>query len=428
MNAEQEAFYDMVVNLGNPIYEQREIIVLNAPGGTGKTFTIKRILETRKDIAVLAPTHKAASLFHKERINAQTVHKFLKAEKEIDENTGELYFVFNRENTDTDIIIVDEASMVSQEMLEKLLNLKSHLVFVGDRCQIPPIGEKLSPVFSISDAAHFSFKINMRVRNNPDSISANYLAKFREGVDKPGSKIRVEKKNHEFLFEAFQDEKDTVLLSWTNLQVHVWNRKIRSRIFNQKEDELDVAYVGEKFIFSGYRADDSGNIYYSSDEVIVKEINRKVINLEYQTGMCKHQTPRTESQKTRILKCEDCDITGRSVKSHAIEYFEMTDQNNVKWLMPRKGIKQLKEIISDFKRHCKKMKSKSLWYEWYNFKGEYNPDLNYSYSMTVHKAQGSQWKYVFVNIDNIRFNDKPEERVRMEYTAVSRYSNMLFFI
>ena len=151
-------------------------------------------------------------------------------------------------------------------------------------------------------------------------------------------------------------------------------------------------------------------------------------DVEYQTGKCTHQPPKSENQKNRIFKCDKCQITGRSVMSHQIEFLELTDENDVIWLMPKKGIKQLKEIISDFKKHCIQMKDKSLWIKWYDFKALYNPDLNYSYASTIHKAQGSQWKYVFVDIDNIRFNDKPDERVRMEYTAVSRYSDMLFFV
>jgi exodeoxyribonuclease-5 len=425
MNPEQKIFFEAVTNLPKT---GKFVIVLDAPGGTGKTFVLKLIAAARADIAVIAPTHKAVSLFHKEGIRrAQTIHRFLHAEKEIDEKTGDLYFVFNKDECEENVIIIDEASMVSADMLEKLYSLEKNLVFVGDRCQIPPVKEVSSPVFEIKNAVKYSFVTNMRVRNNPDSISAMYLAKFREGVGRPGSKIRVEKKSESFILDTFKDDDDVVVLAWTNHQVNNWNVKIRCHLFGQTPEELDLVYVNEKLIFSGFRRT-YGTNYYSNDEVIVKKLKVVSLFVEYQTGDCTHQPPRLDNQKRRIVKCDECQIAGRSVAGHQVEFFEVTDQNDVLWLMPRKGIKQHKEIISDFKRHCIHIKSKPLWEKWYDFKKYYYPELNYSYAITVHKAQGSQWEFVNIDIDNIRFNRRQEERVRLEYTAVSRYSKMLFFV
>lgn len=426
MNPEQQTFYDRVFSEQG--YKE---LVLDAQGGSGKTFTIQQILRRCPSMMVIAPTHKACSLFKKKNIHAQTIHRFLNADAEIDKETGEEFFTFKPKDKNVSVI-VDECSMVSKDMYRALLETCKQIIFVGDRCQLPPIGESCSPVFDIPEI--YTLQTNMRVGMNPDSISAYYLAKFREGVSKPNMRIRVDKKPMEFMLRYFRDHTDVVALAFTNLRVADLNHKIREFLFGSNNKKY---YIDEKLVFSGYRT--TGEVigtresefgdqveylnYYSSDIIEICQLDKVSKFIRYQVDHCDHK-----DHSKRVLRCDECGITGRMARGHEITFYEITDQNGIKWYCPETGLNHLKDIIAAYKASCKKICSRKLWKEYIGFCNTYNPDLKYKYASTVHKYQGSQSKIVFVDIDNIRICRDQETRAKMEYTAASRYSGLLFFI
>lgn len=436
MNQEQQQFYDRVVELSGK--SKCFVVVLDAPGGTGKTFTIKQIINRLKNVCVIAPTHKACALFQKEKVRAQTIHRFLNSELDIDPETGETIFVFDPKKQKGTVVIVDECSMVNSEMFDSLHKACDMVIFVGDRCQLPPVNEPFSRVFTeLTDI--YSLKTNMRVGLNPDSLSAMYLQKFRHGVDNPSCKLRVDKKPIEFMLPYFQGEVDAVALAWTNARVAELNRVIRTYLYGSN---LEKYYVGERLIFSGFRKTDiqihvedledpetPGKMklsylkYYTSDTIQVCNLEVEKTFIPFQVEHCKHK-----DHSKKVQKCEVCEIRGHKTLGHEVTFYQITDQNLVTWYRVKDGAEGLKEVIADFKASCKKLKQKALWQQYYSFIATYDADLNYKYASTVHKMQGSQASVVFVDINNIRLCRKQEERVRMEYTAVSRYSQMVFFI
>lgn len=131
-----------------------QIFVLCGYAGTGKTFLIdyavKRLgLVAGESAAFVAPTGKAASVLMRGGTPAGTVHSLiytLEGDIEVDEN-GEviserfLRFV-KRDKIDANIrlIIVDETSMVSDDVLTDLLSFGVKCLFCGDPAQLPPVG------------------------------------------------------------------------------------------------------------------------------------------------------------------------------------------------------------------------------------------------------------------------------------------------
>ena len=73
-------------------------------------------------------------------------------------------------------------------------------------------------------------------------------------------------------------------------------------------------------------------------------------------------------------------------------------------------------------------KNKFLWKEYYRLKEILDAPIEYSYAITVHKAQGSGYDNVFVDFDNINFCNNNMEKLRLLYTAVSRTKKKLYFI
>jgi len=124
--------------------------VLIGPAGTGKT-TLLSILCGHKDIAdgevlLLAPTGKARVKMEQAakdlKLNAYTIAQFLSPDR-YDGRTQRYCLSDTPPKDSARTVIVDEASMLTEEMLAALLNaLKGvqRLILVGDPRQLPPIG------------------------------------------------------------------------------------------------------------------------------------------------------------------------------------------------------------------------------------------------------------------------------------------------
>lgn len=123
--------------------------VLVGPAGTGKTTLLKVLCEQpevkKGGILLLAPTGKARVRMETQIgiSGAQTIAQFLVKRKRYDPHTGR-YHTAQAEKSDVgQTIIIDEASMLTEEQLGALLDaLKAptRLVLVGDPNQLPPIG------------------------------------------------------------------------------------------------------------------------------------------------------------------------------------------------------------------------------------------------------------------------------------------------
>ncbi len=131
-----------------------QIFVLCGYAGTGKTFLVDYIvralgLVAGESAAFVAPTGKAASVLIRNGVPATTVHSLIYTREEdieVDEN-GEviseqfLRFV-KKESIDSKIklIVLDETSMVSDDVLRDLLSFGVKCLCCGDPAQLPPVG------------------------------------------------------------------------------------------------------------------------------------------------------------------------------------------------------------------------------------------------------------------------------------------------
>lgn len=111
--------------------------------GTGKTTLIKVL---RSEIArryysvVTAFTGKAVNVLQKKGLRAQTAHSLMYDVHE--DKDGSIYFEKKSSLKDNpDLIIWDEASMVSSDLLNTALSFGVPILFVGDPGQLPPVGD-----------------------------------------------------------------------------------------------------------------------------------------------------------------------------------------------------------------------------------------------------------------------------------------------
>lgn len=127
-------------------FEENISIITGGPG-TGKTTIINTIskifIENGYNISLCAPTGRAVKRIEETtRIEAKTIHRMLGYIPSSYDDIG--HFEYNEDNPlDTDVIIIDEMSMVDLVLFEKLLRgIKDNtkLIIVGDVDQLPSVG------------------------------------------------------------------------------------------------------------------------------------------------------------------------------------------------------------------------------------------------------------------------------------------------
>ncbi len=152
LSPEQKTAHDAILDF---VKEKRPQLRIGGFAGTGKTYliahTLKAIreLDKKKLIALACFTGKAAFVLREKLTAAEALE---------DEYCGTIHGLMyepvvkdgvvikwrRRDKIEADLIIIDEASMVSEQIYKDLQKYKVPMLFIGDHGQLPPIGGQLS--------------------------------------------------------------------------------------------------------------------------------------------------------------------------------------------------------------------------------------------------------------------------------------------
>ena len=135
--------------------------------GTGKTTLAKHIAEhVDGDVAFGAYTGKAALVLRtKGCTDASTIHSMIYRSRESDENGPQ--FVLNRQSpaSKADLIIIDECSMVDEELGRDLLSFGQPVLVLGDPAQLPPV--KGGGFFTEGEPDVMLTEVHRQAKDNP---------------------------------------------------------------------------------------------------------------------------------------------------------------------------------------------------------------------------------------------------------------------
>jgi len=367
--------------------------LLKGSAGTGKTTLVKFIvdafLEAGKMVAISAPTHKAVSVLRSkveddpDYIKFGTVHSVMRLKMERDLETGEQYFI--QRNPDENplkhfsLLIVDEASMLNSEVYTILACNSTPILFVGDHKQLNPVNETHSVVFEKVNNI-VSLETVMRQASGNAILDVAYdTSLLDKRVDLVTNDIGVYHTNSEpeIVTTIAQNSNDYIYLAWTNKMVDRMNTAVRT--YKYGENVLD--YVpGETIMFTQRFMQYSNLQRYT--------IQRSV----------------TPQARAIFLRGQRHEIPCYMIDDHI--------------LVPTKyGIKVLDRVLAIAHQLC--MQRKYSWDD-YDILQESYARLSYTYALTVHKSQGSEWPYVILNLANLERNTNKEECKRMVYTAITR--------
>ena len=408
-----------------------------------------------------------------------------------------------------DIAVIDECSMVSINLIYDLLRetdkIKMKIIFSGDPAQLPPVNECNSSIFmnennkisyqsilkyipniNQSDYKMFCDKIlNMnkftmneiiRTKNNSIINSCNII---RDWIYNKGDFINIQqyaKEPHLILYQndktrkfktlwykkfenKISDDKDSIIISWTNQETNMYNNHYRKSCFNNKLTDSDdkLNYI-EQFICGDILIlNEFYNInctkFNTSEKIIVLEINK----IDYDIGKLDLKI----NKAVRILK------NAKSIESRLNAFINDINKHNITLPIYKLKVKKIDEDdkeyeinvvrdmdnnvheyyknllfnIGDMIRNFRNTvidatNNNSLEYNliqplWKDFNNKYvDPfaTVTYGYAITCHKAQGSNYKNVFVDFSDIIKNRNEEEMKRCMYTAMSRTIDTLHIL
>ncbi|MBN9038950.1 MAG: ATP-dependent RecD-like DNA helicase [Rhizobiales bacterium] len=333
---------------------QGQIFRLFGYAGTGKT-TLARYFAEQVDgqVQFAAFTGKAAQVLRsKGATNARTIHSLIyrpRGEEAVsDEATGKTSmsptFSINRQSpiAKAKLVIIDECSMVDEELGRDLMSFGTPILVLGDPAQLPPISG--GGFFTEHEPDHLLTEIHRQARDNPIIRLALDVREGREFMKGDYGTARV----------IGRDEVDQELVLEAD-QVLVGTNRTRRR-YNQRLRELkgfSAAYpqAGDKLVClrndaaKGLLNGSLWKVMTSSRETVKPGINLLVSPEE--------DDPDRGVAKIKLLKAA----------------FENPDEE-IPW--------QQKKRFDDF---------------------------DYGYALTVHKAQGSQWDNVVLFDESFAFRD-----------------------
>lgn len=212
-NIEQTDKIELDVMQRNAVIEgsRNGVLIITGGPGTGKTTTINTLIKLFEsegmDIMLAAPTGRAAKRMSETTgYEAQTIHRMLELKASIGGETDGMHFEKNETNPlETDVIIIDEMSMVDIHLFYALLKAivaGTRLILVGDTNQLPSVGPgnvlkdmihsksfpvvKLSKIFrqaAESDIIINAHKINAGQAISLDNKSMDFFMLHRTDVN-----------------------------------------------------------------------------------------------------------------------------------------------------------------------------------------------------------------------------------------------------
>jgi len=398
---------------------------LNGSAGTGKTFLTSKLVEEflKKEYKVLltTPTHKSLSVAkyminsNNIHVNAKTLQSYLDIQLKEDYINGTKSFQRNIDSNmydfekNLDVLIVDESSMVSNELLKFIEeNLKRNklkvVLFIGDQYQLPPVDEAENGVVLLPK----QYKLTEIVRQAENSYVKLIANEIKECIKNENYKSVLEIFNTQKYkqLQIFHNESDFLdsftlqeewykknmqMLAYTNKQVDKQNRLLRYRYWKEQNIEATDAIIkGEKLVFN-----DSYNASFRNSEIVIVDKVTK------------------EFDKYKNIYYWHCiDSKGRTFK-----VVNPDDYRTYREYL-QKVFEEAKSI--DFRD---KFKRAEKWRHYFASKNEY-ADVKYIFASTIHKSQGSTYDEVYINVNSLMsiINYDIDMVYRLLYVAVTRAS------
>ena len=438
--AEQEQAID-VFSLFMSDSDENVVMILRGSAGTGKTTlagAIVRAMATlNQKMILLAPTGRAAKVFSLNAGHpAYTIHRRIYRQK----SAGDLSaFNLNANlNRDT-LFIIDESSMIANQgygdsafgsgcLLDDLMQFvysgqNCRMVLVGDKAQLPPVGEDESPALMSDVIRGYGMKVyecdlNQVLRQSEDSGILWNATRIRDTFELPKIKFNgfpdIQMVPGDELIETLSTSysrvgmDETMVITRSNKRANIYNQGIRNTVLDREEelcrgDQLMI--VKNNY----YWTEQSKEIPFIANGDIA--VVQRVRNVHELYGF-------RFAEVTMLLPDYDnFEITATVILD------SLTTESPA---LSREQQEQLyNAVLEDYADvplkadRIKKLKSD----KYYNAL-----QIKYAYAVTCHKAQGGQWAHVYIDQGYMTDDMLGPDYIHWLYTAFTRATEKLYLV
>ncbi len=425
----------------------RRIFLLNGYAGTGKTTIIAALVSALKELGIkpilLAPTGRAAKVLTRyANQTAYTIHKKIYRERTMADYESKFSLDYNREKGA--VFIVDEASMLSTASAEGAMfgsgNLLDDLVqyvrsgkqcrlmLVGDDAQLPPVGDDYSPALDPSELLPYGdveyATMDEVVRQSQDSgilFNATMLRCMLENRIYKTPRFDLSKSDFRRvqgseLMEELQDcydrygRDETIVITRSNKRANRYNEGIRRYTLSAEEEieSGDMLMVVKNNYFFAERDEQTPMSFIANGDVArLKRIRRfeEFYGFRFVDAMVSFPDYDDYEMQVKLL-----------MNTLASESPSLTRDES-------------RQLFFEVEKDYEDIKSKAKRYRAIRENEHFNAlQIKFAYAVTCHKAQGGQWKAVF--IDRCIFGDEPmtKDMLRWLYTAITRATERVYLV
>lgn len=416
--------------------------LLNGYAGTGKTSLCSALVKSLNMVGIgtvlLAPTGRAAKVFSNFASHpAYTIHRRIYSVSGNGMNSPRSLSMASNRSHNT-VFIVDEASMIgngteSGNLLEDLIHyvysgVNCRLILIGDTAQLPPVGCVESPAMSVKELKSTGLRVSKAVltatvRQASDSgilYNATRLRRAMKLPELPTPSLTVSpfpdmtalsgEELEDSMSAAYNNDgiSETILITRSNMRATKFNLEIRSRILSCEEElTRDELLLVAK-----------NNYYWTKDVKGLDFIaNGDTINIEKIYGTETKYGLRFADVRMRLVD-RDFSINCKII-------LDTLGGNEA--TLPRDKMLELYETIvlegTDPNQPMGMRVDQALHDPYFNAL-----QVKYAYAMTCHKAQGGQWKNVFIDLGYIPAEAMGMEFYRWLYTALTRATTSIYLV
>lgn len=431
--------------------ERQKAFILRGYAGTGKTSVVSALVRAleklRQPCVLLAPTGRAAKVIARYSGRpAYTIHKYIYRQSQLGTEAFTLSDNLHRHT----LFIVDEASMISARrnntpfgsgnLLDDLVRYVyagegCSLLLLGDNAQLPPVGATESPALDATHIAGYGltvseFSLTQVARQTLDSGILNNATRLRSLLEEDRActiadlevtpaddVVRLQGSD---MVEAIEQSynavgsEETLIITRSNKRTNLYNQGVRAHIL-WKDDEIST---GDRLMVSKnnyFWTQDYANLPFLANgdslEVVRLRNERELYGFRFADA---------------VLRLVDYDWEVDAVLWLDTLTTDTPEQNQqLQHLLFSRIAEDYPEL-----RSKKEMVKKVYESPYYNAL-----QVRFAYAVTCHKAQGGQWRHVYIDAGNIARDEartaNPAERreyLRWLYTAVTRATGKVFVI
>lgn len=426
--------------------DERCVMILRGSAGTGKTslasVIVRTLLDLQYKISLLAPTGRAAKVFSLNSGQpAATIHRSIYRERTFAGLDGK--FNLNANLYRNRLFMIDEASMISltsvnstfgsgcllDDLIQFVYNERNcRMLLIGDKAQLPPVGETESPALRADVLAAYGLKVyecdlNEVLRQSQDSGILYNATIIRQMIthDQATALPQIRLKGFTDISIVPGDElieslstsyaevgiDETMVITRSNKRANIFNQGIRNMVLGREEELTtgDMLMV----VKNKYKEKQAEGLSFiaNGDRAIVRSVRNVWELYGFRFADVTLSFPDYDNTEEDMIVILDTLTTEAPALTH--------EQNE----------QLFQQVLADYADvPLKSDRMKKIREDDY-----YNAlQVKFGYAITCHKAQGGQWAHIYLDQGYMTDEMLTPDYIHWLYTAFTRATEHLYLV